>query len=158
MAEPEPLVTITELAARLPFELDADETREAEGAIADLSDDARLYGKPGWLSPAVTPVPVKNLILKAAGRHMKNHDGYTTSRAGDETVAWTDRGHDAGSAYFTDRELKALRAMANHTAGLYSVEIIAWHQPRPPQRREGLVATQEPNRPFPLFNRDDSPW
>ena len=120
------LVTTTELAERLPFVMDDDELREAEGALEDLSDDARTYGKSIWTEPNNTPAQVKRLILRAAARHMKNYEGYTQSRAGDETVAWTDRGEDAGSATFTRKEIETLRAMSgNQGAGFHTVPVFA---------------------------------
>jgi hypothetical protein len=121
------LASVEELAARLPFVMDADEVREAEGALEDLSDDARHYGKASWLDPAKVPAEVKNLITRAASRHMKNYDGFTGSRAGDEDVNWVNRGEDAGSAYFTEREIKKLKALGgNQHSGFYSTSVAAW--------------------------------
>lgn len=119
------LVTITELSARLPFVLNDDETREAEGAIADLAFDAQSTGSAGWTTPENTPQAVKNLILRAAARHMKNYEGYTMSRAGDETVQWQD--HDvAGQATFTKDEKTMLRQMGGRGPFIGSVSIVAY--------------------------------
>jgi hypothetical protein len=121
------LATPEELADRLPFVMDADEIREAVGALEDLSDDARFHGKTTWTDPATIPTEVKNLILRAASRHMKNYDGFTGSRAGDEDVNWTDRGENAGSAYFLPVEIKKLKALAgNRNSGFYTSSISAW--------------------------------
>lgn len=151
----EPLATIEELANRLPFVMDEDELREAEGALEDLSDDARHYGKPGWLTTAVTPPQVSRMVLRAAVRHMKNPDGYTQSRAGDETLAWDKKGPDAGSAFFTEREIKQLQTMAGAT-GFYSAPLNAWNTKQ--CAPEGLVKCEGTDEPFPLFSSDESPW
>lgn len=152
----EPLATIEELIARLPFVMDEDETREAEGALEDLSDDARYYGKASWLSTAVTPPQVCRMVVKAAVRHMKNPDGYTQSRAGDETLGWDGKGAEAGSAYFIDREIKQLQTMAGAT-GFYSVPLNAWNT-RQCTVIEGLVPCEGTSTPFPMFSSDLSPW
>ena len=83
--------------------LDADERREAEGALADLSWDAQSIGSAKWTTPVNTPQSVKNLIVRAAARHMKNYEGYTQSRAGDETVQWAEQ-DTPGTATFTRDE------------------------------------------------------
>lgn len=150
----ETLVTIEELADRLSFVMDDDDEREAEGALTDLSDDARFYGSDAWSTPEAAPQMVKNLILRAAVRHMKNYEGYTQSRAGDETVMWTDRGHESGSAYFTEREKTQLAKMANRNT-LFSVPVQAWGTKLPP---EGYVPVDGGGKSFPLFSSDTSPW
>lgn len=137
----EPLLTIEELRDRVPFVMDEDDEREALGALESLSDDARMYGKSTWLSPVSTPQSVKNLIRAAAVRHMKNYDGYTQSRAGDETLMWTDRGEDAGSAYFTDREIRSLRTIARGSASsLVSGNTTAWGPMRASARNDLALA------------------
>ena len=151
----EALVTIEQLAARLPFVMDADELREGSGALDDLSDDARTYGKLSWTIQATTPRQVRNLILRAAVRHMKNPDGFTQSRAGDETLGWTDRGEDAGAAYFTDREIKMLRLL-NGKSTFHSVDTTAWGPTR--TRQEGLVPDEGSNEPIQMFSSDNEPW
>lgn len=152
----EPLATLEELAARLPFVMDEDEEREAAGALEDLSDDARTYGKPTWETIARTPQQVRNLILRAAARHMKNPDGYTQSRAGDESVSWTDRGEAAGSATFTDREVKVLRQLAGNTRnGFHSVGIYAYG--RKPASAVGLVGDAGSSEPIQMFATEE-PW
>jgi len=35
---------------------------------------------------------VRTLVLRCAARYMRNPDGYVTSRAGDETLTWSDIG------------------------------------------------------------------
>jgi hypothetical protein len=152
----EALVTVDDLIERLPFVMDEDETREAAGALDDLSDEARLNGRASWTTQAVTPRSVQNLILRAAVRHMKNHDGFTQSRAGDETLAWTDRGHDAGSAYFTQREIKMLRAIAGRGDGFATVGMYA-HTRSERSPLVGTVPDPGSNQPVRMFAGED-PW
>lgn len=152
----EPLATMEELIARLPFVMDEDETREAEGALEILSDDARFYGKASWLTPATTPPQVCRMVVKAAVRHMKNPDGYTQSRAGDETLAWDSKGSEAGAAAFTAREIKQIQQMSGHVA-LFSVPVTAWNT-RPRRHVEGLVPCDGTSTPFPYYSTDECPW
>lgn len=119
------LVDIADLIARLPFVMDDDETREANGALADLSFDAQTIGSAAWTDTTNTPQSVQNLIVRAAARHMKNYEGYTMSRAGDETVQWQD--HDvAGQATFTKDEKQMLKTMGGKTSFIGTVGVIAY--------------------------------
>lgn len=147
------LATIGDLTARLEWTLDADETRAATGALADLSEQALHYGRSSWTDLTV-PALIKNTILAAAVRYMRNPDGYITSRAGDETLAWSDRGHDAGSAYFTEREIKLISAFADR-AGIGSISVIAWGNKR---QTIGYVPVQGGGDPFPMFADVTEPW
>lgn len=119
------IAEFTELQARLDWTLDAGEQNVAESALSDLSDDARFYGSSRWDSETA-PRQVKSLVLRAAVRHMRNPDGFVQSRAGDETIQWSDGGEDAGTAHFTEREEKMLAAMAGRGTGLVSVNVIAY--------------------------------
>lgn len=149
----EALVTVPELAARLPFVMDDDEMREAEGALEDLSDDARSYGRVTWLSPTSAPRQVRNLVLRAAARHMKNPDAFVTSRAGDETLGWTDRGEQGGSAYFTKSEISLLRGLSGR-GGFASVPLSSWQHTA---GSVGYVPAAGGGDPFPMFASDE-PW
>jgi hypothetical protein len=143
MADPYSLASVEEVQARLDWTLDDGERQVADGAITDLSDDARFYGSNSW-TEANCPRQVKNLVVRAAARFMRNPDGYVTSRAGDETVAWTDRKEDAGVATFTRQEQDQLAELAGNTrTGLTSVPMAAFgptrkHTPRYvfPSRRD----------------------
>jgi hypothetical protein len=119
------LATLPELQARLDWELDPGEQNVATGALEDLSDDARFYGSSRWDSTNA-PRQVKSLVLRAAARFMRNPDGFVQSRAGDETIVWSDKGEDAGTAHFTDREEKILSSIAGRGTGLVSVNVVAY--------------------------------
>jgi hypothetical protein len=151
----EPLATIGELKARLEWELSEAEERLAIGALEELSEDARFYGKSSWVSAETTPNLVRNTLLKAAARFMRNPDAFTVSRAGDETTQWTDRGLDGGSANFTDREIKTLRTLAG-TSNMMSAPISAW-QSKDLDAVGFVPVNGSTEKPFPLFaNNADS--
>ena len=152
------LVTLDELSARLPFALDEDESREAEGALADLSFDAQSFGSANWTEPAVTPQAVKNLIVRAAARHMKNYEGYTVSRAGDETVQWAEQ-DVAGQATFTDEEKRMLRQMGGRGPFIGGVGVYAYTN-KPALPAVAVPVDYAPlmrTSDFPLF-ADEEPW
>lgn len=158
----EALVTLIELQDRLEWDLDPGEQKVASGALEDLSDDARLYGSRLWETPALAPRQVKNLVLRAAARYMRNFEGLTQSRAGDETVAMPDRGEDAGSPVFTKKEIQTLRAIAgNIYTGFYSVGTVGYGSPDRPLRGDSTgsvpVAGHDGEKPFPLYATEE-PW
>ena len=148
--------TVPELQARLDWELDAGEQGVAQGALEDLSDDARYYGSASWDS-GNAPRQVKTLVLRAAARFMRNPDGYLQSRAGDETLIWGDRGHESGSAYFTDKEQQQLAQLAGKNQGFYSVEVTAWGPTNPDGPGyvpvDGSTYAGTP-KDFPLFQQE----
>lgn len=152
----EALAAVSELAARLPFDMDDGEQREAQGALDDLSDEARFYGDERWDKPESAPYPVKQLVLKAAARHMKNPEGYAMSAAGDERVSWQDRKDPgtAGSATFTDEERKRLRELAGRfETKFWSVNM--FHGSRGIKaRRPSLVPDPLGHKGFPLPEPD----
>lgn len=149
----EPFASLVELTARLDFTLDVEQTRDATDALEYLSELARHHGKP-WLDAASAPRLVKNLVIAAAKRYLRNPDGYTQSRAGDETLAWTDRGHDAGTPYFTDREVKMLETIGGRS-GIISVPTFAWRASA--ATPTGFVPIDgSTEKPFPLFESGTS--
>lgn len=116
--------TVEELQARLDFTMNNMERGVAEGALEDLSIDARTYGRPTW-QPLTAPALVRSLVLRAAARFMRNYDGYNTSRAGDETVGWHETGRQADTAEFHPREVAQLRALRGQT-GFGTMPLTAW--------------------------------
>lgn len=166
MTDSTALVGLDELSPRLPFTLSDEEKREAQGALDDLSFDALSYGSPTW-SPASVPQAVKNLILRAAARHLKNYEGYTASRAGDEQVTWAEQ-DSPGQATFSDEEKSMLRTMGGRTPFIGGVGQVAWGSGRvgrvgkvPVSYAPNYVAPYAPGfRPsdFPLFADDEEPW
>ncbi|MFF3015825.1 hypothetical protein F0344_12445 [Streptomyces finlayi] len=148
--------TLEDLKGRLDWTLDADEERIAENALEDASDLATHYGR-DW-PEATAPRMVRTLVLKACKRYMSNPDGYTQSRAGDETLAWNDSaGENAGTVYFTDEEIKLLAGLAGRRAGLYTAGVTAWQSVRRPVTA-GLVPVENGWKGFPLYADETEPW
>ena len=120
--------TVEELQARLDFTMTEAERGVAQGALEDLSIDARTYGRPTW-QPLTAPALVRSLVLRAAARFMRNYDGYSESRAGDETVGWQETGRQADTAEFHPREIAQLQALKGQT-GFGTLGITVWGNQR----------------------------
>lgn len=150
--------TLDELKNRLDWTLDADEERIAQAALEDASDLACHYGKE-WADAPSAPRMVRTLVLRACKRYMDNPQGYNQSRAGDETLGWSDKapqaGDAAGSVHFNKGEQALLRGLAGGRPGIYSAPISAWG----PQRKSpvGMVPVDYDGDPFPMFAGDE-PW
>ncbi|MFG1602851.1 hypothetical protein [Actinoplanes sp. NPDC049265] len=143
------------MTQRLDWALDPDETRIAAAALEDASELARSYGR-DW-DTASAPRLVRTLVLKACRRYMNNPNGYTQSRAGDETLGWSDAaGENAGTVYFTEEEQKLLRGLAGKSPSLASVPISAWESQR--EAPVGVVPVAGGGKPFPLFSDEVEPW
>ena len=159
MSEPTTLVEVDDLAARLPFVMSADERREAGLALETLSDDARHYGNSAWTAAEVAPREVRNLVLRAANRHMKNYEGFTRSTAGDEGVSWSERGNspdERGSAAFSPTEQERLRDLGGgQSQDFWSVDMFAY-QTQPNLARPTTVPDE--GMGFPLFADPTEPW
>ena len=122
-----PFATLDELQDRLDWTLDEAEERVAESALEDASDLARGHGR-DWADAAEAPRLIRTLVLKACARYMKNFDGYTQSRAGDETVMWSDKaGSDMGQIYYSRDEIKLIEGLAGKRTALMSTPLIAWN-------------------------------
>lgn len=155
----EPLATTEELAERVPFVMDEDELREAERAIEDLSDEARHYGSSAWETSTVTPRQVCRLVIKAAARHMKNYEGFVTSRAGDETVTWSDRREEMGDAVFNREERRRLAELGGSRRTLHTVGVFGYQtRSRAHRPVEGLVPVDDGSASFPYFSDPVDPW
>lgn len=140
MQDPMALVTTDELQERLSFDMDDLELREAEGALAYLSDEARDIGDSTWETGPLTPRQVQNIIIKAAARHMKNHEGYITSRAGDEDVRFADRGEAMGDPVFNAAERRSLKELGgNYASGFHSVGMVAFQTKDSPYSNTSYV-------------------
>lgn len=142
-----PFATVEELVARLDWDLDAKELVIAAAALEDASDIARGLGKESWIDATVAPRLVRVTVLNACKRYMQNPAGYTLSRAGDETLGWSDLKDKAGSVFFTEDEQKMIRGLAGMASGLYVASTYAWSS-RPDKTDvyvpAGFVATSGP--------------
>jgi len=145
------LATVDELKARCDWTFDADEERAASGYLEEASDLVRAYGKDAWESSSA-PRMAKNIAISAVRRFMRNPEGYTQSRAGDETLGWSDLGHDSATIYLTAPEQRLLRSLAGR-GGLTSAPAVAWG---PHKRLEARDTVQVPvsgwpgEKPFPM--------
>lgn len=152
----EPFATLVELKNRLDWTLDADEERDATSALEDASDFARGYGR-DWIDAHDAPRLVRTLVLKACKRYMKNPEGFTQSRAGDETLMWNDdQSENAGTVYFTEDEQKLIAGLAGIRPVIVSVPMTAWRTE--PADVGGYVPVDYSGKPFPMYSDDTSPW
>ena len=147
--------TVDEVQTRLEWTLDTGERAVAQGALDDLSDWARHYGR-AW-PVATVPTSVKRLVIRAAARYMRNPDGFEQSRAGDETVIFNHAAHTPGSAEFSDNEIKAIKATARLAPSMGSIQMTAHATKLPARWDEGLVQ-DETGAMFPFFDSDTEPW
>lgn len=165
----EPLAELSDLLGMLDWELDEDEERVAEGVLALTSDLVRAHGKVSWgvgAGPTPTPVPVtaRAITLAASKRHMVNLWGLTTSKAGNETLSWSEAGQAAGAPSLTEDEKRLLRALRGNSGGP-GVQTHAWGQhvrPRRPVSQLGIndaagYAPVAGGSPFPYYAGDE-PW
>lgn len=155
----EPLATLDELIARCDWTFDSDETRAAPGYLEEASDLARSYGRMTW-TDTTAPRLVKSMVISATRRYMRNPEGYTQSRAGDEHLAFADLGHDAATIYFTPAEQKLLRGMAGTNSSIRSAGVQAWgpHTRNPEAGRYPVpvpVSGWPGEQPFPM---EAEPW
>jgi hypothetical protein len=147
----EPFATVEDLVKRLDWELSPEELSMAEGALEDASTLVRANGRL-WEDITTAPHIAKTITLSAAKRYMNNPDGYTQSRAGDETLAWDEQGENAGSVYLTKAELALLRRIVRPN-GLTSVMVVA-HGPTRPARDVPIYVPTDAT-PFPFYAADD---
>lgn len=155
------LATVEELQARCDWTFDTDEQRVAEGYLEEASDLVRSYGRDTW-EPNSVPRMAKNIVISAVRRFMRNPDGLTTSRAGDETLSWADN-EDAGTIALTKGEQKLLRSMGG-SMGIRTAGLNAWNTPGRtsrfghPEQWVAPVAGYDGEKAFPYFSDELEPW
>lgn len=145
-----PLVSLSELQARLEWDLSPEEERVAAGALSDLSEDACRYTRQVWTTDTV-PGIVKSLILRAAQRYLRNFDGLIQSRAGDETMIWAEVDREADTAEFTKGEIRRLEAMV-YSPGLISAGTYAWGMQ---DKGHDVIYALAPHKPIPMYDPHD---
>lgn len=151
----DPFATVVELQERLDWTLSDGEQKVALGALEDLSEWARHYGRDGW-DATNCPSMVKRLVLGAAARFMRNPEGYQTSRAGDETVDWQ-RSDNPGTASFNTQEQRAIWRIANPgSTGLHSLQIAAYSGGAKVDDNYVPVGDGD-GEPFPFYS-NGGPW
>lgn len=112
-AEPDPLATLAQLAARPGVNLTGpDAEARARTALIDASNLVRAELPPALLTPAVPPAVV-TIVCQAAGRAVRNPEGYSSETAGQYTYRY---GDDATSGvYLTEHDHKVLRRLARRS-------------------------------------------
>lgn len=151
------LVTLDEIRGRIDWTLSPGEELMAQAAIDDLSEDARFYSGAEWALPADAPTRILSLILRAAVRFLRNPEGASQSRAGDETLMWDNRANEkAGSPYFTDDEIAEIKGGGSGTgSGLAFGTLGVWAWNNGTGRRDLTVETDPGYEPMPWVSADD---
>lgn len=120
------LVTRAELEARLDFTLSADQQRMADGAIESLSIQAAYICRlPATATPVTCPAWIKQIILNALELHIRNPDGFSFSRAGEESVGWNSRS-PRGLTFTEEQEEKLRKGTRMSSSGISSISTVAW--------------------------------
>jgi len=122
------LASVDDVVKRLDWDPSDAELRVIEAAVEDVSELVRAAAGRQWTSTA-RPALARTTTLNAVVRYMKNTDGLTTSRAGDETAMWDGIGDKAGAPYLTDAEERKLQALVGG-GGLVVLTATAWPSER----------------------------
>lgn len=147
------LATLDELQASIEWTLSEDETGLAAYALEHASELVKTYGLP-WTPESVPPL-VKHIVIAAAAKFLRNPDGYSQSRAGDETVAWSSEAA-SGGVTLTPDQIDLCERMAGRSS-LDTWEVTAWGPSTYPRSRgyTEYVPTQPGTTPFPFWGE---PW
>lgn len=162
MADPQAYAELSDLQNRLDFDLSEDPLLEmsATSALVDASNQARFYGE-DWPVFALPPL-VKTIVLNACARYMRLIEGVITSRAGDETLTWTDLREKTGTVFMDEAQQLQLRQLAGKTPVFRSVPISAWGGSLHPSggawidaQGVGYVPTEGTDEPFAFYADGD---
>lgn len=145
--------TVQELQARLEWTLSTTEVGVAEGALDDLTIQAKEYGRATW-TDGQHPPAIKSMILSAAARFMRNYEGFSESRAGDETLGWKQGSVEPGTAEFTKGEIKRIKRIASAPA-FGAITTYTWGTT--PATREDLMANAK-DKQWPWVSPDERDW
>lgn len=151
----EPLVTLAELRTRLDWTLEVEEEGMALAALDDASNIVRAYGL-NW-TRANAPALAKTVVAKATARYLRNPEGYSISRAGEEHVEWGRVEGSEPGVFLTQAEQKMIANLAR-PSGIYTAPVFAWNGNKELKaEQQGYVPTQHGSK-FPYYSLDDSPW
>lgn len=150
------LATLDEVKARYDETLGPDDERLVQGSLDSLSIQARFYSGQDWPAQEDCPPRVWDMILNATVRHLRNPDGASQTRAGDETLMWDNRKNElAGTAYFVDREIAELRQMGAGSAKAFGT-IATWSWTTGSGRRDLTIGTTPGHGdPLPFIAKED---
>lgn len=116
------LTTVESVTKRLETEITPELLVMIGEYLEDASDQAIYHGEREWTDTSA-PAAVKRIVANAVARFVRNPDGFATSRAGDETLAWQEM-PEAGAVYFTKAEIERLQRIGNprlQSFGTFSV-------------------------------------
>lgn len=146
---------LSDLEDRLDFDLNDAQQRMAVAALEDASHMARHYSGLDWPDQGA-PAIARTIVLNVVARYMRNPDGYTQSRAGDESVSWSDGdGSDRPTLRFTDQEQSILSKLGR-PVGFGSIGTYAWTNR--PAKPDTLYVAVEGRSSFPMFSGSDPIW
>lgn len=143
------LATIGDVTARLEDEPTPEMEAMIEAYLEDASDQARFYGSREW-TEVTCPDPIRRMVASAVARFLRNPDGLSQSRAGDETLAWQQM-PEVGTVYFTEREVERLQTIGNPRLPSFGTIQMLAHGSTPPPRDILMPLDRMGGRPFPLF-------
>lgn len=113
------LATVEQLAARVGESIDTpEEVALAEAMLRYASDQALLYGNPGWVE-ATLPGVVRSVVIEAASRGYQHPAGFETERA--DSVNFTVHEEWLRSAEFTDHQVELVRRASRKSGRVRSL-------------------------------------
>lgn len=145
---------LEDLELRLDIELSEKEKQMALAALEDASDYARHYGGQNWRDES-PPVIVRAIVLNVVSRYMRNPDAFVQSRAGDETLVWSDLRGEA-ALRFTDGEKQILGEYSFGKQNVGSVGVYAHRKEPLPADCWIPVAGMPSPTYFPLFAAEEA--
>jgi phage gp36-like protein len=149
-APPPPLATLAELETRAQRALlgTPDESR-ATAALADASALVRAELPPALLAPTVPPVVVA-IVCQAAGRSLRNPDGFASEQIGQYGYRYGEAA--VTGVYLSTDERAVLRRLARRS-GLRSTRTpySAGDHPPPVQTAPVVYADGRPGEPMPWW-------
>lgn len=120
------LVTQAEIEARLEFTMSADQLRMANAAIESLSIQAlHITGLPATTTDATCPKWIKQIVLGALELHIRNPEGFSFSRAGEESVGWNSA-TPRGLQFTAEQEAKLKKGTRMSSSGISSISTVSW--------------------------------
>jgi len=144
---------VSDVEDRIDFELSEAEQRMVDSRLDDASEMAKHVSGMAWTDRNV-PRVVRTIVLNAVTRYINNPDATVTSRAGDETMVFSDLG-EQGSFYFTKQETEMLKGFIRRPS-FGSITTTPWRS-RDPLDETLWVSTNDEGRgdPYPWLSRRD---
>ncbi len=110
-----PLITLTELALRIPGGIDAADEERAVGILFDASAEVRWEGRKTWEAETVPDI-VKKVTLDVAKRAFLNKTGATSTSDSLDNYSHQETYSSSGpTVYLEPEEKRTVRAAAGRT-------------------------------------------